>query len=61
MPVFKTLPATSFAQSGASLTRADRLRTMLDPEESASLRWLANLPGRHAIVFDRPLQAKCSK
>ncbi len=57
MPVFDTLPATSVAQTGTALIRADRLRTVLDPEESATLRWLANLPGRHAMVLDPPLQA----
>ncbi len=57
VPVFDVLPATSVAQTGVGLISGSRLRLVLDREEGATLRWLANLPGRHTLALEPPLQA----
>jgi hypothetical protein len=56
IPVFDPLPATSVAETGTALVCHERLREVLDREESATLRWLANLPGRHILELGPPMQ-----
>jgi hypothetical protein len=52
--MFDQLPSTSVKASGTALISQGRLRTFLDREESVTLRWLLNLPGRNVLPLDPP-------
>lgn len=54
IPMFDQLPATSVKASGTALISRGRLGTFLDREESVTLRWLLNLPGRNVLPLDPP-------
>ncbi len=51
---FDELPETSVKATGTALIYNGTLRTILDREESVTLRWLLNLRGRNVLPLDRP-------
>ena len=57
IPMFDNLPQTSVRASGTALVSQGTLRTLLDREESVSLRWLSNLRGRNVVTLPAPYDA----
>ncbi|MDA8347125.1 MAG: hypothetical protein M0Z66_16925 [Thermaerobacter sp.] len=56
IPIFDNLPQTSVKASGTALITNGQMKTMLDREESVTLRWLLNMYGRNVLPLDPPYE-----
>lgn len=57
IPMYQPLPKEGLYASGTVLISHGKMKLVLDREESVSLRWLLNLPGRNILAVGAPYEA----